>query len=506
MGQLSALEGAVDPESYLLGPGDVLAVVIWGDLETQFEIAVNPDGAVVIPTVGFLKVAGISLADATTMIIDMVREPYRAKKITVSLVQVRTFLVAIGGAVRSPGTVQIHAGERADAAVREAGGFLYGPKSSHDTTTILIAAPRLIQIRRAEGRTVSADLVLFMRTGNRQANPYLQDGDQVEVPFAVPVGSKIGVFGAFRTPGVYDYLPTDRLSTAVQLGGGLSAACDTSRATIARFSSDDSTWAESSVDLTGAMMTPGGTSDQSLQPGDRLFVPWKAKWRELFQVDVQGQVRYPGTYPIVPGRTTLSQVIAEAGGLLPDVDLDQSRVIRSLPERQWDPELARLTLPINQVLDPMEREYRKFSLRLDQDLAVVDFNALFVDQDMKQDILLVDGDVIRIPERVPSVRVLGQVLYPGYVHWEPGLTYRDYISRAGGYAARADRAQVRVISGQSDSWTKATGGIDIREGDTIFIPEKTVHESETTWRYLIETVAVLTQVATLVLVIQNINK
>lgn len=490
----------------MLGPGDVLAIVIWGDLETQFEVVVNPDGAVVIPTVGSTKVAGRRLSDATTTIIDMVREPYRAKKITISLVRVRTFLVAVSGAVRSPGTVEIHGGERADAAIREADGFLYGPKSAHDTTSILMAAPRLIQIRRADRTSISADLVLFLRTGDRLGNPYLQDGDRVEVPFAVPKGSQIGVFGAFRTPGVYDYLPTDRLSTAVQLGGGLSAACDLSRAMLARFSSDDSTWTESPVELTGAVATSGGTSDEMLQPGDRLFVPWKPNWRELFQVDIQGQVRHPGTYPIVPGRTTLSQVIAESGGLLPDADLDQSTVIRSLPEREWDPELARLTLPINQVLDPMEREYRKFSLRLDQDLAVVDFQALFVDQDMTQDILLVDGDVIRIPKRVPSVRVLGQVLYPGYVHWEPGLTYGDYISRAGGYGARAKHSQVRVISGQSDSWTKASGSVEIREGDTIFVPEKTIHETQTTWKYFIEAVAVLTQVATLVLVIQNINK
>jgi polysaccharide export outer membrane protein len=500
------LEGTIDPASYILGPGDELGIVVWGDLEQTFDVIVNPDGAVIIPTVGSVTVAGKSLADATDLIIDMVREPYRAKKVTVSLMRVRTFLVAVAGAVKSPGTVEVHAGQRVDGAIQKANGFLFGPKSTHDTTSVLMAAPRLITIRHADGDIVSADLVLFMRTGDKDADPYLRDGDMIEVPLATTLGSQIGVFGAFRAPGVYDYLPSDRLSTAMRLAGGLSSACDVNRATLARFSSDDSTWTEIPVDLEGAMNEPGGQSDEALLPGDRLFVPWKSNWRELNQVDVVGQIRYPGTYPIVLGRTTLSEVIATAGGLLPDADLDQSKVIRTLPEREWDPELERLIMSAGQQLDPMEKEYRKFSLRLDQDLAVVDFNALFVDHDIRQDILLAGGDVIRIPKRIPSVQVFGQVLYPGYVHWAPGLSYHDYISRAGGYAARADRGRVRLISGQSDSWTKPEGGTEVRPGDTIFVPEKTLHEKETSWKYFIETVAVLTQVATLVLVIQNINK
>ena len=500
-----ALETAIDADSYILGPGDELTVVVWGDLEASFEIQVNPDGTVVIPTVGSMKVAGLSLTAATDSIIDMVREPYRADEVTVALTKVRTFLVSVGGAVNLPGTVKIHAGERANAAIKGAEGFLYGPQSEYDTTSVLQASPRLIRIHRADGEIVPVDLVLFLRTGKKEANPYLLDGDVIEVPFQVLLGSRIGIFGAFGMSGIYDYAGGDRLSTAVQLGGGLSSACDISKATLARFT-DDSTWTELSIDLESVLKAPGGASDLALLPGDRLFVPWKPNWRLLHQVHVEGQVTYPGSYPIVLGQTMLSEVVLKAGGLLPDADLDRSRVIRTSSPQRWDHELSRLTLPVSQELDPMEKEYRKFNLRHAENLVVVDFEALFSGRDLSHDILLVDGDVIRIPQRTPSVRVLGQVMYPGYICWEPGLTYRDYISRAGGFAARADRCRIRMIRGQSDSWTKASSGIEIHAGDTIFIPEKTLHEKQTTWRYVIEAVALLTQVATLVLVLQNLKE
>jgi polysaccharide export outer membrane protein len=504
-GEAVALEAAIDPEGYVLGPGDELAIVVWGDWEASFAVVVNPDGTVVIPTVGSVDVSGLSLADATDTIIDIVREPYRANRVTVSLSRVRRFLVAVGGAVKVPGTVEVHGGQRVDAAIRNAGGFLHALESPYDTTRVIAAAPRLIQVKRSDGEVVPVDLLLYLKSGNREANAFLQDGDAVEVPFRTTLGSRIGVFGAFRAPGVYDYLPTDRLSVVVQLAGGLASACDVDRATLVRFR-DDSTWTECAVDLAVAVEHPGGEADLALEPGDRLFVPWKPNWRLLYQVDVEGQVRHPGSYPIVPGRTTLSEVIAKSGGILPDAALDRARLYRTMVEKPPDFELDRLEMLTMPEINHVEREYRKFSKRNLLPLAVVDFEALFADGNLGADVLMMDGDVVRIPKREPVVHVMGQVMYPGYIAWHSGLTYRDYITVAGGFAERADRGRIRLITGQADSWTKPDDDTEIRDGDTILVPEKTLHEQQRTWQYIIEAVAILSQVATLVLVIQNISE
>ncbi len=504
-GEIVALETAVDPETYLLGPGDELTIVAWGDLEANFQVIVNPDGTVIIPTVGSVNVAGVNLADATKTIIEMVNAAYRAEEVTVALTRVRSFLVSVGGAVRKPGTVEIHGGQRVDAAILEAEGFALAPESPIDTTRLIQAAPRLIMIKRADGSIDSADLLLFLKTGNKDVNPMLQDGDAVEVPFKTSYGNQIGVFGAFRTPGLYDYTTRDHLSTAVQLGGGLSSMCDLSRVFLARFS-NDSTWAEIPVSLQAAIDNPGSDADLTLTPGDRLFVAWKPNLPLLHQVEVSGQVPHPGSFPIIPGRTTLSEIIAQAGGLMPDAALERAQVLRSPYAENDDWELARLEPTTSGQWDQVEREYRKFGWRQFQSVAVVDFVAIFAEQDGSQDILMMDGDLVRIPKRQPSVRVMGQVMYPGYIPWEPGMTFNECVTRAGGFAPRADRHQTRVISGQSDAWFKPGGNTVIHDGDTIFIPEKKIHDPQPVWRYVIESVAVIAQVITIILVIQNIKE
>ena len=182
-GEIVALETAIDPETYLLGPGDELTIVVWGDLEANFQVIVNPDGTVIIPTVGAVNVAGVSLAHATSTIIEMVNAHYRAQEVTVALTRVRSFLVSVAGAVRKPGTVEIHGGQRVDAAVLEAEGFALAPESPIDTTRLIQASPRLIKVKHADGSIVSADILLFLKTGNQDVNPMLQDGDIIEVPF-----------------------------------------------------------------------------------------------------------------------------------------------------------------------------------------------------------------------------------------------------------------------------------------------------------------------------------
>ena len=504
-GEIIALETAVDPETYLLGPGDELTIVVWGDLEANFQVIVNPDGSVIIPTVGSGNVAGVSLAHATQTIIEMVNASYRAEQVTVALTRVRSFLVSVGGAVKKPGTVEIHGGQRVDAAILEAEGFALAPESPIDTTRLIQAAPRLIKIKRANGGIDFADLLLFMKTGNKDVNPMLKDGDVVEVPFKTSYGSQIGVFGAFRTPGLYDYTTQDRLSTAAQLGGGLSSMCDLKRAFLVRFS-DDSIWAEIPVDLQAAIDNPGTDADLQLEPSDRLFVAWKPNLPMLHQVEVSGQVLHPGSFPILPGRTTLSEIIAQAGGLMPDAALERAQVLRSSQVEDDDWELARLEPTTSGQWDQVEREYRKFGWRQFQSVAVVDFETLFTGQDASQDILMMDGDLIRIPKRQPSVRVMGQVMYPGYIPWEPGMTFSECVTRAGGFAPRADRRRTRVISGQSDAWFKPDVDTIIHEGDTVFIPEKEIHDPQLWWKYMIEGVAVVAQVMTILLVIQNIKE
>jgi len=45
-GAITALEGPVNPKTYILGPGDRLEFDVWGPFESKFELTVAPDGQI----------------------------------------------------------------------------------------------------------------------------------------------------------------------------------------------------------------------------------------------------------------------------------------------------------------------------------------------------------------------------------------------------------------------------------------------------------------------------
>ena len=49
LGKIAALEKAIDPEKYIIGPGDILSFNIWGAMEAQIPLPVSPEGKLSVP-------------------------------------------------------------------------------------------------------------------------------------------------------------------------------------------------------------------------------------------------------------------------------------------------------------------------------------------------------------------------------------------------------------------------------------------------------------------------
>lgn len=118
-----------------------------------------------------------------------------------------------------------------------------------------------------------------------------------------------------------------------------------------------------------------------------------------------------------------------------------------------------------------EYDYFKAKSRMRQGKAVVDFNALFIMGDKSEDVILKRGDVIEVPEAKDYVILLGQVVDPGNISYQPGLTVDDYINLAGGFGWRAEEGDVRVIKANTGEWVNADDVDSLKPGDTIWIPE-----------------------------------
>jgi hypothetical protein len=84
---------------------------------------------------------------------------------------------------------------------------------------------------------------------------------------------------------------------------------------------------------------------------------------------------------------------------------------------------------------------------------------------------LADGDVVEVPRRSDVVQVLGAVQSPGPIFYQEGLSASDYLRRAGGGAADADKKRAVVI--------KVSGAVQplsqtriIDRGDVIVVGSK----------------------------------
>lgn len=508
----SALESAVNADTYRLGPGDVLTIGIWGPQPVTYELPVTLEGKLLLPSIGVLPVDGLPLGVAREHIRDRILEDYRNVEVTVTLTRLRRFQIHVLGQVHKPGTYLASAVDRVSSAVNWSGGLTER------------ASQRRIQVQSQGQQRATADLFAFLQRGIARDNPLLQDGDIVYVPFK---SENYQVRGAVNQPEAFEHVPGDRLSDAIFYAGGLTADAFVDTIEVARYPGDDAprrrffivdgkdpiaadSFGDGHIPEVVGHFRPAGTRsdaaempeypDIELEAGDIIFVRAVPEERLRELVEVRGEVVYPGAYPIVEGETRITNVISWAGGFTAEAFLQESQVIRRESLRQEDREFERLrNIPVADM-KPDEYEYFKVRSRETPGLMVVDFQELFDEHDAEEDLILRRGDVINIATRRDFISVLGLVSDPGNIPFEAGLEVEDYIERSGGYADRADEGKTRVIKAGSGEWVRGDDAHDLGPGDTVWVPEKPDRDW---WGGFKDVVSVTTSILTIYLIAER---
>ena len=189
-------------------------------------------------------------------------------------------------------------------------------------------------------------------------------------------------------------------------------------------------------------------------------------------VKIEGFVKYPGWYKIIKDSTTLRDIIKEAGGFLKEASLTEASLTRTIGSNAPDPEYERLKQMARADMTVDEYDYLKAKSREHPGRVVVDFEKLFLDNDLSEDVVLKREDVISVPEAKNYIILLGQVVNPGRVTFKKGLTVDDYIKLGGGFGWKAIDDEVRVIRAKTGEWVEADDVDSLRPGDTIWIPEE----------------------------------
>jgi protein involved in polysaccharide export with SLBB domain len=486
--EASVLDATVDEATYVVGPGDRFTVVLTGKLVGGYELVVTPEGEVVIPEYGTVAVDGLTLESAKRATLQALKSRYRDVDISLSLTGLRRVKVSVSGEVEEPGVYVLSAGDRVSEVVRMAGGTVTG------------ASQRNIVLFRGDNQ-ILVDLLKYFRTHCRECNPYVHEGDVVVVPKAESRVNRIGIFGAVRSPSNLEYAKSDNLYDLVLLGFGLTTDADSFSCDIVRFESDQVSSREIHVQLPSGPAWVDSAKCVELVPDDRVYFRSIPGYHEMAQVTIEGEVVFPGAYPIIEDSTRLSELIEMAGGLTENASLNESRMVRagysSMEEEDFERQLRISAEDLNYV----EKEYLKAQSIGTPGRVSVDFNKLIVDKDGRYDIPLKHGDYIVIPRLSRTVRVIGKVTRPGLVEYFPGKDVKYYIDQAGGFGWKANKGEVRVVKSASGAIVKPSGKLPIDVGDAVVVPES---KDRNWWGTIKDVGTFLASMATVYIVVDNI--
>jgi polysaccharide biosynthesis/export protein len=227
-------------------------------------------------------------------------------------------------------------------------------------------------------------------------------------------------------------------------------------------------------------------------------------WVEPGTIEVAGEVRFPGKYPIHQGETMYS-ILQRAGGFT-DIAFPEGAVFirEELKKREKDQleilanrlqsDLAALSLEavassaatsgggggataaqglvIGQQLLGQLRDTKPVG-RL-----VVDVEGVIKGSPGgPNDVVVKDGDKLVIPKKTQEITILGEVQSPTSHVFAPGLTRDDYIAKSGGATQKADRKRIYivrangdVIAGGRSGWFRRSQSVEMHPGDTIVVP------------------------------------
>ena len=178
----------VGPE-YVVGPGDGLAIEMWGGVSQRLRRVVDREGRMALPEVGTVQVAGHNLGEVQHLVQSTLHTQFRDIEADVSLARVRSVRIYVVGDVERAGAYDVSSLSTPLNAVYLGGG----PTSRGSVRTLRhYRGKKLIQV---------IDVYDLLLHGIRSDVEHLESGDTVLVP---PLGQEITIEGMVRRPALYE--------------------------------------------------------------------------------------------------------------------------------------------------------------------------------------------------------------------------------------------------------------------------------------------------------------
>ncbi|MCK4816421.1 SLBB domain-containing protein, partial [bacterium] len=213
---------------YQLGPGDEIIVTVWGVYQYVYELSINREGYVLVPGVGQVVLAYLTLEQAKQRLYQYMTPFLQALNferegatafLDVSLGKLRAIKVFVLGDALRPGAYTLSSVSTIFTALYAAGG----PSN--------LGSLRVIRLIRGSREIARLDGYDNLLRGDPSNDVRLEDNDIV---FINPLGPKVMVQGRVQRPAVYELKSGDTLKDIIDASGGITASARLDRSQIAR--------------------------------------------------------------------------------------------------------------------------------------------------------------------------------------------------------------------------------------------------------------------------------
>lgn len=394
------------PANYKLGPGDEVAIDIWGASQSTIQETISPDGNIYIENLGPVHLSGLTVAQANTYLKKQLGQIYSSingdtpeSNIRLSLAQNRTIQVHVMGEVENPGTYAMSSFATIFNALYQAGGV-------NEFGTL-----REIKVYRNDKLVATYDVYDFILNGNSDMGIRLEDNDVVTVD---AYKNLVSVTGHVKRPMYYEMLDNETLAQLLKYAGGLAGNAYKEDVRLIRNGKRErEIYTLNASEQQEFIMADGDSvSVDSIMPSFANMV------------EIRGAVYRPGQFQMNGRINTVKQLIECAGGLKDDAFMN--RVI--LNRRNPNNTMENLAINLENLMNGTDADV---TLR-------------------KNDILLVPS--IFDMQEVQTVTIFGEVAFPGTYEYLDNMSVEDFIVNAGGLTEAASTAKVDVARRVKNSW------------------------------------------------------
>ena len=380
------------PANYTIGPGDLITINIWGASQQTIEGEVSSDGYIVVESIGPIKLAGLSVERARTVLRNKLGEHYNDCSIDLSLSETRSIQVQVMGEVKLPGTYTLSSLSTAFNALYMAGGISK------------IGTLRDIKVYRGGKNISNIDVYDYILNGNSRGDIRLEDNDVIVVG---AYNCLVQIKGNVKRPMWYEMKKTETVKDLLDYAGSFTGNAYTKNVRLTRKSGEE----YSIHTIEEFQMSNFALADEDMVQVDSIRARFSNK------IEIRGAAKHPGLYELGGKIQSVRELLMAAEGL--SEDAYEGRAI-------------------------MHRENDDLTLRMIN----VDIHGIIAGT--SSDIPLRKNDVLFIPsksdmlgERIIDIK--GEVIYPGQYPFADNTSIQDILLQAGGLTEAGSLARVDIF-------------------------------------------------------------